>query len=153
MTTRDIERYEVHVDKPLTSGPVLGGYTMLSMPPPSSGGIAMQQMLGIIDARIGEVPMPAPDNPAYIHLVTEAMKHAFADRATHLADGLQVPVPMDRLLDPDYVADRAQAIDMKRTGETFDYGSSVPPPDDSGTSHLSVVDGNGMAVVVVMCAS
>ena len=40
MTTRDIERYEVHVDKPLTSGPVLGGYTMLSMPPPSSGGIA-----------------------------------------------------------------------------------------------------------------
>jgi len=146
MTAGDVAGYVVNVDRPLASNEVLGNYTMLSMPPPSSGGIAMQQMLRIIDARISEVPMLAPRSPGYIHLITEAMKHAFADRATHLADGQQVAVPMDRLLDRDYLLDRARSIDMDRTGETFDYGSSVPPPDDSGTSHLSVVDSRGMAV-------
>ncbi len=146
MTAGDIARYKVRLDRPLASREVLGNYTMLSMPPPSSGGIAMQQMFRIIDARINDVPDLAPGSPGYIHLVTEAMKHAFADRATHLADGEQVAVPVDQLLDRDYLLDRAHGIDMSQTGDTFEYGSSVPPPDDSGTSHVSVVDSRGMAV-------
>ena len=75
-------------------------------------GIAMQQMLRFIDAHLSSVRPLSPDNPDYIHLVTEAMKHAFADRATHLADGEQVPVPVDRLLDANYLAGRAETFDM-----------------------------------------
>ena len=146
MTAADVGDYRTRLQMPLTVHGVLDGCTMLSMPPPSSGGIAMQQMLRFIDAHLSSVRPLSPDNPDYIHLVTEAMKHAFADRATHLADGEQVPVPVDRLLDANYLAGRAETFDMDRTLDSLDYGSVAPPPTDAGTSHLSVVDADGMAV-------
>ena len=146
MTTADVADYQTRLQMPLTVRGVLDGCTMLSMPPPSSGGIAMQQMLRFIDAHLSSVRPLSPDNPDYVHLVAEAMKHAFADRATHLADGEQVPVPVDRLLDVGYLAGRAETFDMDRTLDSLDYGSVAPPPTDAGTSHLSVVDADGMAV-------
>ena len=146
MTAADVADYRTRLQMPLTVRGVLDGCTMLSMPPPSSGGIAMQQMLRFIDAHLSSVRPLSPDNPDYVHLVAEAMKHAFADRATHLADGEQVPVPVDRLLDAGYLAGRADTFDMNRTLDSLDYGSVAPPPTDAGTSHLSVVDVDGMAV-------
>ena len=146
MTAADVADYRTRLQMPLTVRGVLDDCTMLSMPPPSSGGIAMQQMLRFIDAHLSKIQPLTPDNPDYVHLVTEAMKHAFADRATHLADGEQVPVPVDRLLDAGYLAKRADTFDMDRTLDSLQYGSAAPPPTDSGTSHVSVVDAGGMAV-------
>ena len=146
MSLDDLRGYAPVTAAALRSPLVFDRFTLLSMPPPSSGGIAMQQMLRMIDHRLGEVSDPSLDNPRWVHLVTETMKHAFADRATHLADGTFQPVPVERLLSRPYVVGRADAIDLDRTGRPADYGSTAPPPSDSGTSHLSVVDTDGMAV-------
>ncbi|MAA53204.1 MAG: gamma-glutamyltransferase [Phycisphaerae bacterium] len=146
MTRSDLRAYAPATVPALRSPLVFDRYTLLSMPPPSSGGIAMQQMLRMIDRRLVDVPNPSLHDPRWVQLVTETMKHAFADRATHLADGTFQPVPVDRLLDGRYVVGRADAINLDRTGVPTDYGSVAPPPSDSGTSHLSVVDADGMAV-------
>ncbi len=121
---------------------------IVTMPPPSSGGIAMQQILGIFEratTRTGFADL-APNGPRYVHLLAEAMKHAFADRAEWLADPDFRPVPVARLLDPAYLDGRAALVAPDRTRDPYDYGSVTPAPDDAGTSHLCVVDGNGMAV-------
>lgn len=146
LSTSDLAGYRTITTPALQSTVVFDRYTLLSMPPPSSGGIAMQQMLRMIDRRLQDVPDPSPGNPAWVQLVSESMKHAFADRATHLADGTFHPVPVEQLLDADYLNDRADSIDLGRTGVPSDYGSVAPPPTDSGTSHISVVDADGMAV-------
>ena len=116
------------------------------MPPPSSGGIAMQQILGILDHRLDDIGILSPTSAAYVHLLTEAMKHAFADRAEWLADSAFVEVPIERLRSAAYIKGLAETISMTRTQDRFTYGSVTPMPDDGGTSHLSVIDENGMAV-------
>jgi gamma-glutamyltranspeptidase/glutathione hydrolase len=116
------------------------------MPPPSSGGVAVLQILGILDRRLDETAHATPADSAYMHLVTEAMKHAFADRATWLADAAFVEVPVDRLLDDGYLDARAASISPQGTRPTRQYGSHAPPVEDGGTSHFSIIDGQGMAV-------
>jgi gamma-glutamyltranspeptidase/glutathione hydrolase len=144
VTHRDLATYRVQVLEPLRGS--FQGLEVLTMPPPSSGGVAMLQILGILERRIDDLDRPALREPAYIHLVTEAMKHAFADRATWLADPVFVDVPTDRLLDEAYLDDLAASISLKRTGMPRHYGTAGRPAEDGGTSHLSVIDGAGMAV-------
>lgn len=140
----DLAGYEPRVMEPLIG--TFRGHQVISMPPPSSGGIAMQQILGILDRRLDDIDDLSPTNPAYVHLLTEAMKHAFADRAEWLADSAFVEVPIERLTSAAYIKGLAESISMTRTQDRFAYGSVTPMPDDGGTSHLSVVDENGMAV-------
>lgn len=140
----DLRGYAPRVGSPLR-GTFLGR-TVLTMPPPSSGGIAMLQVLGIVE-RLGAGRAPAADDPAYAHALIEAMKHAFADRARWLADDAFVDVPRDRLLDGMYLDDLVERIEPNATQtDPTSYGSVAPPPDDAGTSHLSVLDADGMAV-------
>jgi gamma-glutamyltranspeptidase/glutathione hydrolase len=81
------------------------------------------------------------------HALVESMKHAFADRARWLADPAFADVPTQALLSRDYARARAKKIDENKTLQTDEYGStSLPPPDDSGTSHLCVIDPQGNAV-------
>lgn len=141
-------------------------HRVLTMPPPSSGGIAMAQVLGMLDSEIAgtwrgeELEGPRPDlrreaarrvlgekgSAAGIHRIVEAMKHAFADRARWLGDSLFVDVPWGWLTSPDYIRARAALFDPSRTLAPERYGTTEPPPDDGGTSHLSVVDSWGNAV-------
>jgi gamma-glutamyltranspeptidase/glutathione hydrolase len=143
ITAADLDGYRVQVVQPLRRK--FRNLEVLVMPPPSSGGVAMLQILGILERRIGDTP-PGRNEPAYVHLVTESMKHAFADRATWLADPAFSRVPVDRLLAPAYLDARAAAIDPARTREPSAYGSAAAPVEDGGTSHFSVIDGDGMAV-------
>lgn len=106
----------------------------------------MQQILGILDRRLGAVDADTPFDVDYAHLLIESFKHAFADRAEHLADARFVDVPVDELTAPSYLDELADRIDMSRVLDPYDYGSAVPAADDAGTSHLSVIDGDGMAV-------
>lgn len=144
ITAADLAGYEISIAEPLRGR--FQGLEILSMPPPSSGGIAMQQVLGILQRRAID-PVKTPHNSAaYVHLVAEAMKHAFADRAEWLADPAFVRVPVKELLHGMYLDDRAAAISPYHTQEIYTYGSVTPPADDGGTSHFCVVDEQGMAV-------
>ncbi|MCZ6836498.1 MAG: gamma-glutamyltransferase family protein, partial [Planctomycetota bacterium] len=144
ITKQDMAGYKPRVMKPIVGE--FRGHAVYSMPPPSSGGIAMQQMFGLLERRLDEIGELSRDNPLYTHLLTETMKHAFADRAEWLADSAFVDVPVERLLSDEYLDELAARISMSHTGKKFDYGSTAPPPNDGGTSHFSVIDSNGMAV-------
>jgi gamma-glutamyltranspeptidase/glutathione hydrolase len=144
ITLDDLAGYEIDVTEPLRGS--FRGDEILSMPPPSSGGIATLEILGLLE-RVGVDPVSMPHNsPAYVHHVTEAMKHAFADRAAWLADAAFVEVPTDRLLSDAYLDELAARIDPDRTLDPYEYGSVTPAPADGGTSHISVIDADGMAV-------
>ncbi|MCA9311226.1 MAG: gamma-glutamyltransferase [Phycisphaerales bacterium] len=134
---------------PLESEALVGhfrGRTILSMPLPSSGGVTFQQILGLLERRADLLTDADFMSPAYAHTLAEAMKHAFADRATWLGDPLFGPDPTPRLLDPAYLDERAARIDPLRTLGVMSYGSAAQAPEDGGTSHFCVIDRFGNAV-------
>ncbi len=126
------------------------GHEILSMPPPSSGGIALIEMLKILQAyeqthpqaRLNDI---GHDSSAYFHLLAETMKHAFADRAEYLGDADYVDVPAKRLMNESYAKRLAAKIDPTRTYPLDHYGRAAPI-NDAGTSHFCVIDQQGNAV-------
>ncbi|MEX0703208.1 MAG: gamma-glutamyltransferase [Planctomycetales bacterium] len=139
--------------KPIVREPLRGRYGKLdivTMPPPSSGGIALLETLHILSAYEAEHPNAkldqlGPDDPLYLHLLTEAMKHAFADRAEFLGDADFVQVPVARLTSRAYAAKLAKRIDPDKTKPPEAYGRFAPPRD-GGTTHFSIIDAGGNAV-------
>ncbi|MDX2147622.1 MAG: gamma-glutamyltransferase [Planctomycetota bacterium] len=158
MTLADLASFKVDRCAVLDKTFSIGGrrFRVLSMPPPSSGGIVVQQVLGMIESR-AELAASAHNSPAYIHAIAEASKHAFADRARWIADPAFAPVPVEQLLDGAYLRNRAASINLQTPSRELDsygwLGDNWPDKnkrrgvrDDSGTSHLSVVDAQGNAV-------
>lgn len=148
LTLADLAAYEVREVEPLRA--TFRGQTILTMPPPSSGGIVLAQVFGMLEHRDADLRAlmreGGPNSANYIHLITEASKHAFADRARWMGDPAFVGVPTKALLAPAYIKSRADAIDMGRTLPHDAYGTTAAPKDDAGTSHFCVVDANGGAV-------
>jgi gamma-glutamyltranspeptidase/glutathione hydrolase len=144
MTRGDLARYAVR-ERPALVGEV-GPWRILSMPPPSSGGVATQQVFGLLERLGGLAPGQDQDSARWRHLLIESFKHAFADRARWLADDAFTPVPVDALTAPAYLDSLAKDVDPARTGPPGDYGSAPPLPRDAGTSHICVLDAGGMAV-------
>ena len=146
ITKADLAKMQPVIRKPLRGS--FDGRTILSMPPPSSGGVAILQMLNTISAyeeRTGKRITTKHNSPAYIHLVTEAMKHAFADRAEYLGDADFAKVPVRKLISLKYGATLARKIDPAKTFPPKYYGR-FQPVNDGGTSHFSVIDAAGNAV-------
>jgi gamma-glutamyltranspeptidase/glutathione hydrolase len=151
MTLADLARY-----KPVERKPVCGMYRiyrLCSMGPPSSGGVAVLQILGMLE-RFPSKDLQ-PNGLSEVHLVSQAERLAFADRAQYLADPDAVNVPVAGLLDPAYLHARAGLIDPTKDMGTASPGtpsmlqSPYAPqrtPQLPGTSHLSVVDDAGEAV-------
>jgi gamma-glutamyltranspeptidase/glutathione hydrolase len=136
------------VRRPLQSH--FGELDVIAMPPPSSGGTTLIESLNLLAAWEKTHPDQTLDklghnSPRYLHLLSEAMKHAFADRAEFLGDGDFSAVPVARLIDPRYAAKLAERIDMRKTRPLKDYGRFVGI-NDSGTSHYSIIDAAGNAV-------
>jgi gamma-glutamyltranspeptidase/glutathione hydrolase len=154
LTMADMASFKVVEQAPLVT--TFEGRTVLGMPPPSSGGLAIAQALGVFErvraARGAELSGWSATDPRYVHLLTEAMTHAFADRARWLGDPAFVDVPVERLLSRQYLDDLASRVDMRHDTPLSKYGSTPadwpgdPVPEDGGTSHLSVVDTWGNAV-------
>lgn len=138
LTSDDLAAYALRSRQPVVA--TFEDYEIHAMPPPSSGGIALAQALQIVAARgIGDDPGDADT----MHTVVEALKHAFADRARWLGDTDFVDVPTERLLSPEYAAERAEQIDPDAVLPTEAYGTVAPDADAPGTSHLSVADAQG----------
>ena len=123
------------------------GRTFLTMPPPSSGGVALAQMFGIMQRQDAVGMVQRKEWAPYTHTMIEGFKHAFADRAEWMADPAFVDVPIKRLLSEKYLDERAAQIKKTTTQGPEFYGTrATPPPDDGGTSHLCVIDSHGGAV-------
>ncbi len=144
MTRADLAAYIVR-ERPALVGE-FGPWRVLSMPPPSSGGVATQQVFGLLERLGGLTGENEMNSPQWRHLLIETFKHAFADRAYWLADDTFTPVPLAGLTAPTYLDSLAERFDPDHTLEPADYGTGPQLPRDSGTSHISVLDADGMAV-------
>ncbi len=119
------------------------GYRVLSSPPPSSGGFAVLQLLGMKDALAARFNGLEHNDPQYIHLVAEMEKRVFADRAEYFGDPDFVDVPIARLIAPDYIARRAAEVDPVSISAV---SAAAPGLDGRHTTHFSVIDFDGNAV-------
>ena len=143
ITAADLAGYSPKVREPIRC--TYRGYQILTMPPPSSGGICLAEALNILQATPFRDTYAAHPAEA-MHFYVEALKHAFADRARYLGDDDFAEVPRTRLTDPDYARALARRIDRSATGPRRDYGDTDLSPD-GGTSHFCVVDAEGNCVV------
>ena len=142
MTTDDLKAYQ-----PVVRAPVRGtyrGYDIVSMPLPSSGGVGLVETLNILEG------FPLADmkqgSAASLHVLIEAMKRAYADRAHYLGDPAFVSAPVATLITKDYAAKQRAGIDLDHATPWVDAVSAAPPHEGSNTTHFSVVDSFGNAV-------
>lgn len=121
------------------------GYEIVTMPPPSSGGVHVLQMLNILEHfPVAEMGAGGADN---VHLLAEVARLAFADRSKHLGDPDFYPVPVDWLTSKEYAAELAAGIDMQRARKSADVAPGVAPlPESDDTTHFSVMDADGNVV-------
>jgi gamma-glutamyltranspeptidase / glutathione hydrolase len=119
------------------------GYTVYSMPPASSGGVTMGEVLNILE---GYDSLPPFGSAALVHLETEAMRRAFVDRNRWLGDPGFVQMPLERLLSKSYAATLRAQIDPRHATPTPPFETGAP--GGSNTTHYSIVDAAGNAVAV-----
>jgi gamma-glutamyltranspeptidase/glutathione hydrolase len=142
MTTEDLKSYQALIRPPVRG--TYRGYDIVSMPQPSSGGTVLLETLNILEG------FPMPDmkqgSAASLHVMIEAMKRAYADRARYLGDPAFVSAPVKILISKDYAAKQRASIDLDRATPWTDALSATPPREGSNTTHFSVVDSFGNAV-------
>jgi gamma-glutamyltranspeptidase/glutathione hydrolase len=135
----DLKNYQAKVRKPLEGQ--FRGYSILTVPPPSSGGVALIEMLHVLEP----IDLGPPNSFHSISLISETMRRAYADRAAYLGDADFVAVPVAGLLSRKY-ADKLRQEILSAKAET-PVGAGQPAPyESSETTHYSVVDAEGNAV-------
>lgn len=143
MTADDLKQYHAIERAPLRGR--YRGYDIVSMPPPSSGGVHLIEMLNILEG-FPSAQLAANSDLAP-HLMVEAMKRAFADRAEFLGDPDFVQVPVKKLVSRDYAARWRATIDRNRATPWKDIRAGNPAPrGGDNTTHFSVIDRHGNAV-------
>jgi gamma-glutamyltranspeptidase/glutathione hydrolase len=143
ITLEDLARYEARERDPVRGS--YRGYEVIGMPPPSSGGVAVIEMLNILEGY--DLRGMGHNSTAYIHHLAEAMRRAFRDRARYVADPDFEEVPVDKLTSKAYAAELRTGIDPARA--TPSAVDDVALAHESvETTHYSVVDESGMAVAV-----
>ncbi|SMF69766.1 gamma-glutamyltransferase 1 Threonine peptidase. MEROPS family T03 [Tistlia consotensis] len=142
LTLKDFADYTVPETAPLRCG--YRGYEILSSPPPSSGGTTLCEILGVLEgypmARLGF------HSAAAVHLMVEAMRHAYVDRNFSLGDPAFVDNPVAELLSPAHLAAIRQAIEPEKATPSSAVRPGVPPHEGTQTTHFSIVDKDGNAV-------
>ena len=142
LTELDLARYEPKWRDPVTGN--YRGYEIFAMPPPSSGGVLLIEMLNVLQ-RFDLAALGAGSSD-YIHQVAGTMKLAFADRARYLGDPDFSDVPVAKLTSMAYADELAARL--RPDGQPEVGASPAAPPDDSGTTQISVMDRSGNAVSV-----
>lgn len=143
ITEEDLARYQPQERTPIQGS--YKGYDIISMPPPSSGGTALVEMLNILEGF--DLPAMGHNSTAYVHHLSEAMRRAFRDRAKYLADSDFADPPLEELTSKGYAEGLRAGIDPDLA--SVSAPSDILVPDESPeTTHYSVVDADGMAVSV-----
>ena len=143
MTMEDLAGYEVHELKPVTGD--YRGYTVISSPPPSSGGTHLIEILNILENF--DMASMEVNSAEYVHLFAETFKLAFADRAKYMADTNFVTVPLGGLTSQAYADKRAQDIDLNVAMEQA-APDDPSPYEHTNTTHFSVADVDGNCVAI-----
>lgn len=146
MTAADLGRYRAVWRDPLRFG--YRGHEVISMPPPSSGGVTMAAMLKILEGY--DLRSLGYLSPEHAHLFAEAARRAYADRNAYLADPDFVPQPTARMISDPYAAERRRTIDRNRATPSAQVAPGLGPVPGEGenTTHYSIVDARGNAVAV-----
>ncbi|HKO54884.1 MAG TPA: gamma-glutamyltransferase [Thermoanaerobaculia bacterium] len=143
ITAEDLAGYEPTIRKPLRT--TYRGYEIITMPPPSSGGIALIEMLNMLEPY--DPKAMGWHSSQQIHLVTEIERRAFADRAQFLGDTDFVKVPVTALVSRAYAEKRRADIDLAHASTSATVGAGNPAPYESAeTTHFTIVDGEGNVV-------
>lgn len=146
ITQADLDEYQARWRDPVRGK--YGDYEIISMPPPSSGGVALLQMLGM--SQPYNLKKHGFHSPEAIHIMVEAERRAYADRSEYLGDPDYVHVPLFHLLDPAYWQERMEgvAVDGKATPSEQVKPGTFPMPESEETTHYSIVDPFGNAISV-----
>jgi len=142
ITLEDLEKYQAVERKPIKND--YRGYTIVSMPPPSSGGIILSEMLNILEGfNLNEI---GHNSAQYLHLLTESMRRAYADRANYLGDpDFNEDMPLKKLQSKEHAANLRSTINMRNKSES-DPSLFAQPYESEETTHFSVVDKDGNMV-------
>jgi len=144
LALEDFARYSVVERDPIRCS--YRGYQIAAVPPPSSGGITTCEILGILGGyKLGDAGF---HSAASVHLMVEAMRHAFLDRNSRLGDPAFVTNPVDRLISADYAGKIRAVIDPSKATPSSALTLDSPPHEGNQTTHYSVVDAAGNAVAV-----
>jgi gamma-glutamyltranspeptidase/glutathione hydrolase len=142
MTTDDLKAYQAVIRTPVRG--TYRGYDIVSMPLPSSGGVVLLETLNILEGfRLSDLEQ---GSPASLHLLIEAMKRGYADRARYLGDPAFINAPTNILLAKDYATKLRAEIDPEHATQADKVAAALPPREGSNTTHYSVVDSEGNAV-------
>lgn len=142
ITTEDLEKYDAIERKPIKG--TYKGYDIYGMPPPSSGGVALIEMMNLME--LVDWDNVEFNSTEYVHIVAEAMRRAFADRAEFLGDpDFNLDMPIDRLISKEHAKKRFENLNMERASmsDSTKFGQIY---DGTNTTHFSVIDKDGNAI-------
>jgi gamma-glutamyltranspeptidase/glutathione hydrolase len=141
-TVEDLAGYQAIEREPLVFP--YRGHEIISMPPPSAGGVVLRQILAASEALdLQQYPWHSPQQ---VHFYVEILRRTYADRNLLLGDPGFIDIPMQTLLDVSYIDKRVADIDPKRATPSDKIGAGVEIKESEQTTHFSVVDGEGLAV-------
>ncbi|HHG83551.1 MAG TPA: gamma-glutamyltransferase, partial [Bacteroidetes bacterium] len=144
MAQADLDNYAAQWREPVSAS--YKDYRILSMGPPSSGGIVLMQMLGMLANQ--KLSQNAPLHARTIHLMVEAERRAFADRAEFLGDPDFVEIPMKALLSSAYLQSRMASFNPEKATPSSEIGHGNPRKGPTETTHFSILDAQGNAVSI-----
>ena len=145
LTLEDLRDYRVIERKPLEGQ--YKGYGIITSPPPSSGGVGILQMLGMLEGT--DYAKDGAGSAYALHYEAEAMRRSFADRADRLGDPDFRKIPISALLNPAYIAKLRESIDPNKATPSADvHPGDISAYESTETTHFSIVDGEGNAVSV-----
>lgn len=142
ITQEDLVKYEAVERRPVKTA--FKGYEIFSMPPPSSGGVALIEMMNLME--VADISKVEFNSTAYVHLVAEAMRRAFADRAEHLGDpDFNPDMPIEQLTSKEFARERFANLDLTKASKS-DSSKFGQLYGGDHTTHFSVTDKDGNAV-------
>lgn len=141
-SSEDLAGYHAIVREPIRFN--YRGYDIITMPPPSAGGVVLRQILAAADT-LGLYKRDW-DSVERIHLYVEALRRTYADRSALIGDPDFVKIPMQKLLDVGYMAQRMSGVDPQHATPSSEIKAGVELEESEQTTHFSVVDASGLAV-------
>ncbi len=144
ITLDDLKNYQAIERKPLTGK--YRGYEVVTSPPPSSGGVGILQMMGMLEGTGYE--KSGAGSAAAVHYVAEAMRRFFADRSEYLGDADFFKVPLGSLLDPGYIATLRKSIDPERATPSAQVRPGALPRESMETTHYTIADAEGNVAMI-----